>query len=72
MIDRDSEAYNTVMAAYKLPKETDEDKKNRNDEIQKALKTAIATPYEIVVLSGKAMTYLETILEYGNKMQLLT
>lgn len=67
LIDRDSEAYNTVMAAYKLPKETDEDKKIRNDEIQKALKTAIATPYEIVVLSGKTMTYLETILEYGNK-----
>ncbi len=67
LIDRDSEAYNTVMAAYKLPKETDEEKKVRSEEIQKALKTAIQTPYEIVVLSGKAMELLAHILEYGNQ-----
>ena len=34
LIDRDSEAYNTVMAAYKLPKETDEEKAARSAEIQ--------------------------------------
>jgi len=37
LIDRDSEAYNTVMAAYKLPKETDEEKAARSAEIQKAI-----------------------------------
>ena len=67
LIDRDSEAYNTVMAAYKLPKETDEEKAARNAEIQKALKYAIQTPYDIVVLSGKAISLLGEILANGNQ-----
>jgi len=67
LIDRDSEAYNTVMAAYKLPKETDEEKAARNTEIQKSLKYAIQTPYDIVVLSGKAISLLGEILANGNQ-----
>ncbi len=67
LIDRDSEAYNTVMAAYKLPKETDEEKVARNTEIQKSLKYAIQTPYDIVVLSGKAISLLGEILANGNQ-----
>lgn len=38
LIDKDSEAYNTVMAAFKLPKETEEEKAIRNAEIQKMYK----------------------------------
>ena len=67
LIDRDSEAYNTVMAAYKLPKETDEEKVARSVEIQKSLKYAIQTPYDIVVLSGKAISLLGEILANGNQ-----
>lgn len=67
LIDKDSEAYNTVMSAFKLPKETDEEKAIRNAEIQKCTKFAIQTPYDIVVLSGKAISLLATILEYGNQ-----
>lgn len=67
LIDRDSEAYNTVMAAYKLPKETDEEKAARSAEIQKSLKYAIQTPYYIVVLSGKAISLLGEILANGNQ-----
>ena len=67
LIDRDSEAYNTVMAAYKLPKETDEEKAARNAKIQKSLKYAIQTPYDIVVLSGKAISLLGEILANGNQ-----
>ena len=67
LIDRDSEAYNTVMAAYKLPKETDEEKATRSAVIQKSLKYAIQTPYDIVVLSGKAISLLGEILANGNQ-----
>lgn len=67
LIDKDSEAYNTVMAAFKLPKETEEEKAIRNAEIQKCTKFAIQTPYDIVILSGKAISLLGTILEYGNQ-----
>lgn len=67
LIDKDSQAYTTVMNAYKLPKETEDEKKIRSAEIQKALKVAIKTPFDIVVLSGKAISLLNTILENGNK-----
>lgn len=67
LIDKDSEAYNTVMAAFKLPKETEEEKAIRSAEIQKCTKFAIQTPYDIVVLSGKAISLLGTIMEYGNQ-----
>ena len=55
------------MAAYKLPKETDEEKAARSAEIQKSLKYAIQTPYDIVVLSGKAISLLGEILANGNQ-----
>ncbi|MBS9776021.1 MAG: cyclodeaminase/cyclohydrolase family protein [Fusobacterium sp.] len=67
LIDKDSEAYNTVMAAFKLPKETDEEKAVRSAEIQRCTKLAIQTPYDIVVLSGKAISLLGTILDNGNQ-----
>lgn len=67
LVDRDTQAYNTVMFAYKLPKETEEQKKDRNDAIQKALKVAIQTPYEITLLSSKAINLMKIILKFGNK-----
>lgn len=66
LIDKDTDAYNLVMDAYKLPKETEEDKKIRVDEIQKSLKLAIYTPLEICRLSLKGLYSIEPILEYGN------
>lgn len=67
LVDRDTEAYNTVMDAFKLPKETEEEKAKRHDEIQNATKYAIQTPYDIVVLSGKAISLLGEILTNGNQ-----
>lgn len=67
LIDRDTEAYNLVMKAYSLPKSTDEEKEARKQEIQKSLKLAIETPYEITKLSARAISLLETILKYGNQ-----
>ena len=34
-VDRDSDAYNRVFAAFKLPKETEEEKNIRSEAIQK-------------------------------------
>ena len=37
-IEKDVEAFNSVMAAYGLPKENEEEKKYRSEKIQEALK----------------------------------
>lgn len=67
LVDKDTEAFNAISAAFKLPKETEEDKAKRHDAIQEATKGAIQTPYDIVILSGKAIGLLGEILTNGNQ-----
>ncbi|MEJ2727312.1 MAG: cyclodeaminase/cyclohydrolase family protein [Deltaproteobacteria bacterium] len=43
-IDKDAQAYQEVLAAFKLPKTTDDDKKQRSDAIQQAFKSAAKVP----------------------------
>jgi methenyltetrahydrofolate cyclohydrolase len=46
-VDLDTEAFNGVMAAFKLPKHTDEDKKKRTEEIQNSYIEAVKSPLGI-------------------------
>ena len=66
-IDRDAQAYKLVMDAFKLPKETEEQKANRINQIQDATKQAALIPMEI---AQRAYTLLDTIAyttRNGNK-----
>ena len=67
LIDKDTEAYNLVMAGYKLPKETEDEIKIRRITIENNLKLAIETPLEICKISEKTLKLLKIILKYGNK-----
>jgi formiminotetrahydrofolate cyclodeaminase len=46
-VDRDTEAFNGVMAAFKLPKATEEEKKRRAEAIQKGYREAVQSPLRI-------------------------
>jgi formiminotetrahydrofolate cyclodeaminase len=48
LVDRDSDAYDLVMAAYKRPKGNDEEKAARSAVIQSAMREAIATPLAVM------------------------
>lgn len=48
LVDRDSEAYDLVVAAYKRPKSTDAEKAERSAAIQHAMRAAIAAPLEVM------------------------
>lgn len=63
LIDRDSEAFNEVMAAYKLPKET----VGRSLEIKNALITATETPFAIASASLEVMRLSQKAHKMGNK-----
>ena len=52
LVDRDSEAYELVVSAYRLPKGTDDEKAARARGIQDALKAAIAAPLEVMRACG--------------------
>ncbi len=48
LIDRDSEAYGLVLAAYRKPKGTDDEKAGRSAAIQDAMRTAISAPLDVM------------------------
>jgi formiminotetrahydrofolate cyclodeaminase len=66
LIDRDSDAYDGVMAAYRLPKATDTEKSIRGAGIQDALKAATDTPLEVMRASAEALRLASTVERLGN------
>jgi formiminotetrahydrofolate cyclodeaminase len=66
-IDDDPEAYNQVMAAYKLSKGTDAEIKLRNQAIQEGLKNAARVPMGVAEDAFKIMGYAENAIKKGNK-----
>lgn len=67
LIDEDTLAFEKVMDAFKLPKETDEEKAIRKEAIEDATYEAIEVPYRVASLSLQALGDLEYLLDYGNK-----
>ncbi len=67
LIDKDTEAFNQIMEAYKLPKESDEEKALRKQTIETATLEAIKVPYEIARLSYKSLEVVEKMMPYGNQ-----
>lgn len=66
-MDEDVKAFDAVMAAYRMPKDTDDDKKIRSSAIQQALVYATEAPYEMALLCIDAMNISADMLKYGNK-----
>lgn len=67
MIQADVDVFNAVMAAYGMPRETDEDKSARADAIQSALKQATDVPLECAVLCLDVIELSRQAAEKGNK-----
>lgn len=67
LVDKDTESFNEVMKAFKLPKETEEEKELRKEAIQKATWLSIETPYRVAELTLDAMKKMKVIYEYGNE-----
>lgn len=64
---QDEESFNFVMNAYKLPKETEEEKKLRKEKIQEALKKATEVPFKSIKLAKNLVPYIEILLKEGNR-----
>ena len=65
-IDLDTEAFNGVMAAFKMPKETEEDKKSRREAIQKSFKGAVQSPLGIANECLDVLRLAERLLGKSN------
>lgn len=66
-VDTDSQAFNKVMNAYKLPKDTDDQKMKRKMTIQNAMKYAASVPLEVAKKSYKVIELSEKVVDKGNK-----
>lgn len=66
-IDRDSEAYNRVFAAFKLPKETEEEKAERNRIIQEATQEAAQVPMDVAEEIASVMETIIYVAHKGNR-----
>ena len=66
----DNEAFERVMDAFKLPKDTDEQKKLRSEAIEKSTIEAATVPSEVIKNCREVIPILEIISKKGNQNSL--
>ena len=66
LVNKDVQAFDQVMSAYKLPKNTDDEKAARKVKIQQALKTAIEVPFDLARRAKNIIINLERVAKWGN------
>jgi len=67
LIDKDTQAFNEVMNAFKLPKENEEQIEIRRKAIQEAFKNAALVPLKTAKKSFEVLKLAKIIAEKGNK-----
>ena len=66
LIDRDAEAYELVVGAYRLPKECAADKLDRSVRIQQALRKATEVPLEVMRRCADAIESAAVVAAFAN------
>ena len=66
LVDEDTEAFNRVMAAFKMPKAKDEEKKARSIAIQEAMQHAAKIPMEVAEACLEILVITELLVKKGN------
>jgi methenyltetrahydrofolate cyclohydrolase len=65
-VDRDTNAFNDVMAAFKLPKNTDDEKKKRTEAIQRSYREAVMSPLGVARECTEVLTLAAGLLRKSN------
>lgn len=66
LVDDDTAAFNVLMEAFGLPKNTDQEKKLRSAAIQSATKHAIEVPFEVMKTAFQSLEVIEAMAKTGN------
>ncbi len=67
LAQKDNEAFDKVMEAFKLPKDTEEQKEKRREAIDKATFEAAIVPSEVINTCKELLPYIETVSIKGNQ-----
>lgn len=65
-IDRDSNAYDAVMASFGMPKGTPEERATRKEAIQASMRTASEVPMDVARRAARALDLASMVAEMGN------
>ena len=68
MVDEDAEAFLPLAAVYKMPSESEDEKRSKDIEMQKCLKNAAIVPMNLLRLSLEVLDLHEELLIKGSKM----
>jgi glutamate formiminotransferase/formiminotetrahydrofolate cyclodeaminase len=66
LVDEDTAAFNKVMDAFGLPKESAEDKASRSKAVEQATKYAAEVPLKVMETASKSYALLAKMAERGN------
>ena len=66
LVNEDTEAFNKIMAAFGMPKATEEDKRLRSEAIQQATLFAAQVPLQTMKASMKVFPLCKAMVETGN------
>lgn len=66
MVDEDTNAFNKIMDAFGLPKNSESEKTARHEAIQQATKNAIEVPLKVMKLCYQSMELMKAMAEIGN------
>jgi glutamate formiminotransferase / formiminotetrahydrofolate cyclodeaminase len=66
LVDADTHAFNRIMAAFGLPKGTEEEKAQRKQAIQDATKHAIEIPFAVMQAAHGSLAVIKAMAETGN------
>jgi formiminotetrahydrofolate cyclodeaminase len=62
----DTDAYDAVVAAYRLPKSTDEEKAARRAAVQRAMRRATDVPLDVMRSCAAALSHAARVAAHGN------
>jgi glutamate formiminotransferase/formiminotetrahydrofolate cyclodeaminase len=65
-VDEDTNAFNKIMDAFKLPKASEQEKKQRQHAIEDATKYAIEVPFTVMETAFASMEVIKAMAEIGN------
>ena len=66
LMDEDTEAFNRIMEAFRLPKKTEEEQIYRRTSVQVATRHAIMIPLQVMKTSLKALELVQAMAQSGN------
>ena len=65
-VDEDTDAFNQIMAAFGLPKSTEQEKAERKQAIHNATRNAIEVPLKVMQLAHDSLEVMKAMADFGN------